>query len=113
MPLDRRLFVQGDAGRLEQVIANLLSNALKHGAPDTEIRLELEDFDDHLEISVTNQGHGVSNEDVQSLFERYTRARRARATGTKGLGLRLYIARGLVEAHGGHIWAESAPGGIT
>lgn len=112
-PPDRRLFVRADAERFEQVIANLLSNALKHGTSDTEIRLDLEEVDGRAEVSVVHRGPGVSDEDLQSVFERYSRTRRARPSGTQGLGLGLYIAKGLVEAHGGHIWAESMPGELT
>jgi signal transduction histidine kinase len=64
-------------------------------------------------VSVTNRGAGIPTDELHVLFERYTRTRRATASRTKGSGLGLYIARGLVEAHGGHIWVKSVPGEVT
>lgn len=112
-PTESRLFVKGDAQRLEQVVTNLLSNALKYGAPETQIRLEVRDTGGHAEVLVTNRGPGIPGDELPFLFERYFRSRAARTSATKGSGLGLYIAKGLVEAHGGHIWAESSPDETT
>jgi len=107
LPIGRLLFVQGDADRLEQAMANLLSNALKYGAPGTEIVLELCERDDHAEVLVTNSGPGIPADELPRLFDRYMRSRTVRRDGPRGLGLGLYIAKGLVEAHGGRIWVDS------
>jgi signal transduction histidine kinase len=112
-PTDRRLFVRGDAERLEQVLANILSNAMKYGDVDTGIQIDVEEVKGQAEVSVANRGAGIPREELEFLFERYTRTRRARTSGTKGAGLGLYIAKGLVEAHGGRIWAESVPDKVT
>ena len=112
-PSDARLCVKGDAQRLEQVLTNLLSNAVKYGAPETDIGLELRHAHGNAEILVTNQGAGIPPDERSILFDRYVRSRAAKTGTTRGLGLGLYIARGLVEAHKGHIWAESVPGGVT
>lgn len=106
-------FVNGDAQRLEQVVGNLLANALKYGAPNADIQVEVGAFGEHARVSVTNRGPGIPADEIAGLFERYARARAAKMSATKGLGLGLYIAKGLVEAHGGRIWAESVPGQTT
>ena len=69
--------------------------------------------DGFIEVTVTNWGVGIAPEELPTLFDRFRRATRARAQGIPGLGLGLYIARGLVEAHGGRVWAESVPDGAT
>jgi signal transduction histidine kinase len=112
-PPDVRLFVKADAHRLEQVVANLLLNAVKYGAPRTEIGLDLTHADGEAEIIVTNRGPGIPSNDLAFVFERFARSRPEQVSTTKGLGLGLYIAKGLVEAHGGRIWAESVPDGVT
>jgi len=65
--------------------------------------------DDEVEIVVTNRGQGITAEELPHLFLRFARTPRAQAGPKLGLGLGLYIAKGLVEAHGGRIWAESIP----
>ncbi len=113
VPHDRVLLVSGDAGRLEQVLTNLLSNAEKYSAPGTPIVVDVAGVDDSAQVSVTNEGSRITESELPYLFERFARTRQARASATKGSGLGLYIARGLVEAHGGRIWIESAPGTTT
>lgn len=105
--------VSGDPGRLEQVLSNLLSNAAKYSYPNTEIRVEAERRDGLVEIAVCNRGEGIPPEELPKLFSRYHRTRQTVKQQVGGLGLGLYIARGLIEAQGGRIWAESIPGGIT
>jgi PAS domain S-box-containing protein len=105
--------VEADPGRIEQVLMNLLSNAAKYGYPATEILVTVTKRAQDVEVSVTNQGPGIAPEEMPKLFGRFYRAPEARAGRVAGLGLGLYIAKGLVEAHGGHIWAESIPGHTT
>ena len=106
------LFVQGDAQRLEQVVVNLLSNAVKYGAPGTAIGVDLSAAGDRAAVSVTNRGAGIAPDDLPYVFDRYARSGKSRGVAT-GLGLGLYIAKELVEAHGGQLWAESTPGETT
>jgi PAS domain S-box-containing protein len=104
-PLGR---VRADPVRVEQVVANLIANALKYGAPESEIRLEARArATSEVEISVISQGATVPAEDLPRLFDRFFRSRTAGAQATSGLGIGLYLARCFVEAHGGRIWAES------
>jgi len=64
-------------------------------------------------VSVTNQGDGIAPEALPRLFTRFQRIHEGSHRGVEGMGLGLYITKGLVEAHGGRIWAESLPGSMT
>jgi signal transduction histidine kinase len=100
-----------DPARIEQVLANLLSNAAKYGEPGSDIAVDIAERVDAVEIAVTNRGAGLGPEEQARLFTRFYRARPEGAE--RGLGLGLYITKGLVEAHGGRIWVESVPGATT
>ncbi|MDQ4100070.1 MAG: PAS domain S-box protein [Chloroflexota bacterium] len=95
-----------DRDRLVQVMQNLLGNAVKY-APDGEVVIRIVDRSSEVHVSVIDSGAGIVPGHLPHLFERFYRAD---VTGAGGLGLGLYISRMLVEAHGGRIWAESAPG---
>ncbi|MHB8875526.1 MAG: ATP-binding protein [Myxococcaceae bacterium] len=97
-----------DPQRLERILTNLLTNALKYSASDTEVVLRFERTGPHLLTSVRDRGQGISPEDMPHLFERFYRVAASRRI--EGLGLGLYITRMLVEAHGGRIWADSERG---
>jgi signal transduction histidine kinase len=105
--------VRADQARLMQVLENLLSNAAKYGDPESPVVVRLEREHDHVVVSIENRGPGIPADELPALFERFSRTRAAQDGLVAGLGLGLYICRGLVEAHGGRIWAESEPGGIT
>ncbi|HUX87037.1 MAG TPA: ATP-binding protein [Chloroflexota bacterium] len=105
--------VMADPGRIEQVLTNLLSNAAKYGEPGTPITVRIESRAAEAKISVTNHGAGISSDDLSRLFQRFYRTPEARDGRAAGLGLGLYITKGLVEAHGGRIWAESIPSETT
>jgi len=105
--------VLADPGRLEQVLTNLLSNAAKYGAVGTPIRIVVHAAASEAEIAVTNEGAGIPADELPTLFQRFTRTRGARRGSVRGLGLGLYICKGLVEAQGGRIRAESTPGRTT
>ncbi|HYD09876.1 MAG TPA: HAMP domain-containing sensor histidine kinase, partial [Acidimicrobiales bacterium] len=99
--------VQADARRLEQVVANLVENALTHGGAPVEVRAVVSD--DVVELVVSDAGRGVAADDRATLFTRL-RARAADA-GSRGGGLGLPLVRGLVEAMGGRVWYEDSPTG--
>jgi signal transduction histidine kinase len=105
--------VEIDPIRVEQVLTNLLSNAAKYGYPDTEIYVVMERHDGYVEVSVANRGEGIPADELPRIFARFYRTRQARAGPQAGIGLGLTVARGLVEAQGGRIWAESVPGQMT
>jgi len=110
---DGPLAVAGDADRIEQVFLNLLSNAAKYGTPRGEIVVRLVPLGREVSVSVTNGGAGLTPEEQRRVFERGYRTDSSRAGAQSGLGLGLYIARGLVQAQGGRIWVESRPGETT
>ena len=102
-----------DPVRIEQVLENLLSNAVKYGDPGYDIAVVWERRGPEVWISIVNHGYGIPPEEMETLFRRFGRTRSAQDSGSPGLGLGLYICKGLVEAHGGRIWAESTPGETT
>ncbi len=108
LPADGTATGHWDAARLEQVVGNLLSNAVKYSPPDTPIEVTISSTPDVVRLSVRDRGIGIAPEELPRLFQRYARARGATPSNADGLGLGLYLSRGLVEAHGGRIWAESA-----
>ncbi len=100
-----------DHDRVLQVLSNLISNALKFSPDGGAIRVDGDVRAGWFEFSVADQGTGISPDQLERVFERYWQAPEARHRGS---GLGLYIARGIVEAHGGNIWAESRqPNGTT
>jgi two-component system sensor histidine kinase BaeS len=99
-----------DRKRFRQVLANLLSNALIYTPVDGEIRVNVRRVDESVELSVSDTGPGISDEDLPHLFERFYRGDPARGR-TGGSGLGLAIVRQWVEAHGGTIRAENRPTG--
>jgi PAS domain S-box-containing protein len=101
-----------DPLRIDAVLTNLLTNALKYSDPATPIEVDVRTVDNKVVVLVTNRGPGISSDELPRLFGRYYRTARARESAS-GLGLGLHIAKGLIEAHGGHIWAESTPGQTT
>jgi len=104
--------VDADAARLEQVLTNLLSNAGKYSREGTEIVVTATVRSEEVEVAVSNLGEGLTREDVARIFTRFYRAPGA-AHKAAGLGIGLYIAKGLVEAHGGRIWVVADPGVTT
>jgi signal transduction histidine kinase len=101
------VLANGDA--VLRILENLLSNALKYSAERSEVWLRMGPEGGEVVISVSDRGAGIPSEHLRHVFDRYFRIQRGR-TRREGLGLGLYITRGLVEAHGGRIWVESEVG---
>ena len=100
--------VLADRRRIGQVLDNLLSNAAKFSPPSSPIRLTADRRDGRVEISVSDEGRGLEREDLSKLFSKFSRiAADASAGLDEGHGLGLVISKGIVEAHGGRIWAQS------
>lgn len=105
--------INGDAGRLLQVISNLLSNASKYSPVDSEINLDVLRIDETVCFRVTDRGMGISEEDQQSLFSTFFRTQDAVESGVPGTGLGLVIVRSIIEGHGGVVKIESEVGSGT
>jgi len=99
-----------DPIRVEQVLANLVDNAIKYSPQGGAIRVRISAAQDGmLSVTVTDQGSGIPAQHLEHLFERFYRVE-ATGRATRGVGLGLYICRNLVESHGGRIWVDSEPG---
>jgi PAS domain S-box-containing protein len=101
--------VHADPDRVEQVLTNLLDNALKFTPEGGEIRVRVSREGTHAVVSVEDTGRGIPPDDLPHIFERFYRADRSRARRAGGFGLGLAIAKHLVEMQGGRIWATSRP----
>lgn len=110
---DTPVVVAGDAARLHQVAANLLANARIHTPAGTTVTVAVRQDGDNAVLSVHDDGPGVDPAVEKELFERFSRADRSRARKTGGTGLGLSIARAIVQAHGGTLTVQSAPGDTT
>ena len=99
-----------DPGSVEQILTNLLENAVKYSEPGGEIDIEIHAHDQRLQIAITDKGIGIPAEDVARIFERFYRVDKARSRGAGGTGLGLSIVRHLVQKSGGEISVESTLG---
>lgn len=102
--------VRADAGRIAQVLLNLVHNAIKFTPPGGRVTLRAAPHPAGVVLCVQNTGVGIEPEDLPRVFERFYKGDKARAAGESGTGLGLAIAKHLVRAHGGTIWATSTPG---
>ena len=96
-----------DRDKIKDVVLNLTDNAIKY-TPEGRVDINISREDHHLKISVTDTGVGISTDEVTKLFEKFVRGSGIAQVDTSGSGLGLYIAKKIVEAHQGSIWAESA-----
>ena len=99
-----------NAAKISRVLDNLLSNALRYTPEGGQIVVNANRAGDRVTVTVEDSGSGFDEEDLPRLFEQFYRGEQARTRATGGAGLGLAIARGVVEAHGGRIWAENVPG---
>ena len=106
---DKKLFVYGDKGRLEQVIDNLLSNSMRY-TDQGHIRIKVLRRDNELVFSIIDTGIGISRKSINRIFERFYRADKARDRRRGGTGLGLAISKHIIEAHGSNIYVDSLEG---
>src|SRR5205085_12549535 len=104
------LLVYGDAGRLEQVLLNLLTNALAHAPEASRIEVRLRRVDDEVELQVQDYGRGIAATALPHLFTRFYQIARPDRPSQGGLGLGLFICQQLVTAHGGRMDVRSTEG---
>jgi two-component system phosphate regulon sensor histidine kinase PhoR len=99
--------IAADPDRLEQVLTNLIDNAIKYTPPGGQVEVRIQPTDGEVEVSVADTGRGIRAEDLPHVFERFYRVDRSRTRGSGGTGLGLAIAKHIVEAHGGRISVHS------
>jgi signal transduction histidine kinase len=104
--------VLADATRIDQVLANLLDNALKYSPAGQPVRVSVQPDAAGLRVSISDAGIGLPPGTHESIFEPFGRAANAAASSLPGLGLGLYISRNIIEQHGGRVWAESGGEGL-
>ncbi len=104
------LSARADRDRLEQVLFNLVENAIKYGRPQGTVTISAQAGDGFVELRVTDDGPGIPPESQPRIFERFYRVDRARSRETGGTGLGLAIVKHIILAHGGNVWVRSTPG---
>ncbi|PYI60862.1 MAG: hypothetical protein DMC60_06950 [Verrucomicrobia bacterium] len=103
--------IRADRARLQEALYNLLDNAVKHSREHGEIRLMARQRDEEIVVSVSDNGIGISEEDLPRIFERFYRVDKARSTESiRGTGLGLAIVKHIAQLHGGRVEANSEPG---
>jgi signal transduction histidine kinase len=102
--------IDADPHRISQLLSNLLGNAIKFTPEGGTVTLRARPRDGALSVTIADTGRGIAPDDLAHIFDRYWRPKGSEGEGT---GLGLYIARGIVEAHGGRVWADSSPQGAT
>ena len=102
-----------DGVQIQQVFVNLLDNAIKFSPPESPIKITASLAAETLEVRVSNTGDGIPSDELNRIFDRFYRVQSGRSYRTPGAGLGLAICKGIVEAHGGHMMAQSVPGGET
>lgn len=101
-------YIKGDQSKLRQVLQNLLSNAVKYSPRGGVVRVRAETYDnDHMIVSVSDEGIGIPPDQMDKLFQKFSRIDLAESRDIKGSGLGLWICKQIVKAHGGMIWVES------
>jgi two-component system sensor histidine kinase VicK len=103
-------FVHADRDKISQVVNNLIGNAIKYSPLGTTIQVACISVDNSVQVSVRDQGMGVSKQDIKHLFNRYYRVEGSHMKSIAGFGIGLYLCAEIVHRHGGHIWVESELG---
>ena len=108
--LPPKVLLSCDPGKMERVLDNLISNAVKYGRPGGAIALSAEEYEKGLVIQVSDNGKGISPQALGHVFDSFFRADTARTSSVPGSGLGLAICRSIVESHHGKIWLTSEEG---
>lgn len=108
--LTDELWIEGDALRLEQVVHNLVQNAVKYSAPGSRILIQVGQQEHYGYVAITDQGIGIPEHALPHLFQRFYRASNVDPLQISGLGIGLYVVKELVSLHGGHVSVESREG---
>jgi signal transduction histidine kinase len=99
-----------DASKIEQVITNLVSNAIEHTPPATKVTITLSTEPQWISFAVQDQGKGIPADEMEKIFKPFEKTSAKKTGGEKSTGLGMLISRKIIEAHKGQIWVESSPG---
>ncbi len=113
MSVEPHLFAEADQTSVDQILLNLLRNAIKYTPSGSPVEIDARRSDEMVEITVRDHGPGISDEDLPFVFERFRRGAESQRSRIEGMGVGLYLAKNLVEAHGGSISAERPGDGGT
>ena len=109
-PAQRPLDVVADRDRVTQVLTNLIGNAIKYAGTGSSVTVAAWVTNEGVVVEVADTGPGIAADEIPRLFDKFYRARAPAGSRVRGCGLGLAICKGIVEAHGGRMWVESAPG---
>ena len=109
-PIHQPIKVVGDIQKIQQVLINLIVNAINYSNPNTEVIIDFDDFDDKIQVSIKDQGVGIKQEDLDRVFERFYRVDKSRNRNNGGSGLGLAIVKHILEAHKQKIYVSSKVG---
>lgn len=98
------IFINADKNEMRRVISNLLGNAIKHSKKDGKIEIKLSAENKDVRVDIIDFGEGLSKEDIEKLFKRFSQGTSKKRSASTGLGL--YLSRQIVEAHNGQIFAS-------
>jgi len=107
------VLVELDMERIEQVLVNLIENAIKFSDPQTEILIKIEEDPTYVTVSIKDQGIGILEKNLESIFDKFSTVPSASISKPEGTGLGLAICKAIIEAHDGKIWADSVKGVST
>jgi signal transduction histidine kinase len=105
--------IVADVDRIDQVFENLLGNAVKYSPTGGVVKVRIDIVGSDAQVSITDEGIGISQDELENVFNIFYRSPDPRAGHVGGLGLGLYISREIVTRHGGRLWAESGTSGST
>jgi len=109
-PYSNACFIEADSGRINQVLTNIINNAINYSPTGSSISIDVEDVDKYFRVYIKDNGMGIPREDLRRIFERFYRVDKARSRAMGGTGLGLAIAKEIMEAHNFRITANSELG---
>ena len=111
LDLPEALYLDIDKSGIERVIINLLSNAIKYTPPKGLVEIKLRENDSNIELSVKDNGIGLTEDEIEKIFEKFSKIKRSKEEGMdlnkEGTGLGLHISKEIIELHDGQIWVTS------
>ncbi len=107
---NNKYYISCDQGRINQVLTNILSNAIKYSGEGANINIHLQELEKYYEVQIKDNGMGIPKKDINRIFERFYRVDKARSRSLGGTGLGLSITKQIILAHGGEIEAKSTVG---